>query len=188
MKKLFFIFAVALSTVVNAQIKVESHYFTYQDRRFFEENGFDWYICPEVRYCVESGNFGLYNDSLVRVMKKLYKPYAENNNGTFKRVTDTSYIMTFGEYLDSKIQYNPTLNFIRIFNIKIKTIVHVPSHDPNFTEFEIVEYFDVIDNIYHVSASIMARRSSDGVWISYASEYPIYPEYEFNDYILPSEF
>lgn len=171
MKKLFFIFAVALSTGVNAQPSTYAYMLTDASRKFMDDNGFEWYCSPYVRYCVEMNDYSGHTESDILLLKSLFKTFSQNNLNEFKRISDTSYIMTYSEYLDSKSQYNPTLNISRMFNLRVKNITSVPSANSEYIMYELVEMYNFSGNTMVIGIDIFALRL-DGTWVGILPSYP----------------
>ena len=156
MKKLFFICAVALSTVVNAQLKIQGTPIYRKESDFLKKYNLDSYMPVYFRYVLN--DTALFNQCPKETQinfQKQYKQFVKwNSDLSFNNVADTASNLYGNEFLiQNKLDLHDNFTYIRFnFNdgkyyTKILGYKKFYIGQDNIKSIMIVEYYNVYDSI-----------------------------------------
>jgi hypothetical protein len=77
------------------------------------------------------------------IVDKIYKNFITVHGKTIQPVRDLTPIMSFNEYLDNKVNYDPFLNFCRLGDRQITNIITIKSLIPNYKLIELVQMYTI---------------------------------------------
>ena len=153
MKKLFFILAVALSTVVNAQLKIYGDPLYQNEAEFLQKYNLDSYLTVYERYVInDSSLFNLCDKSTRLQLQKKYKQFVKwNSDSLFMNAPDNISNLYGNEFLiQTKLDLYDNFTYTRFnFNngkyyTKILGYKKFYIGQDNIKSIIIVEYFDII--------------------------------------------
>lgn len=167
MKKLILVIALGVSGFGFSQFieAVDGH--RQYDKKVLIEHNYNNYCSIYIRDAFERDSvetLGLSKTELAAATK-CYTNFLKVNGSKFKRVRDLTPLMSYGDYLDSKVNYNPFLNFGRMGNSQIVTIIPIKSLSPKYKAIELVEYYSMFrenTNLTHFTTIFV--QLPDGVW------------------------
>ena len=147
MKKLAVVFAVVVNGFVNAQVEnyryVDSY--TQATKKFLEVNNFTSWCSADVRDAYETNDLAkleLDSNELL-IVDKIYKNFITVHGKTVQPVRDLTPIISFNDYLDSKVNYDPFLNFARFGDRQISNIIPIKSSIPTYKSMELVQMYTI---------------------------------------------
>jgi hypothetical protein len=156
MKKLFFIFAVAVSPVVNAQLKIYGTPIYYNESDFLKKYNLDSYMPVYQRYVInDTLLFNQCSKETQTFLNRQYKQFVKWNSDTlFMNKPDTVSDLYGNEFLfQTNLHLNNNLTYVRFnFNngtqyTKILGYKKFYIGRDNIKSITIVEYFDIFDTI-----------------------------------------
>ena len=148
MKKLAVALALVVSGFVNAQVEnyryVDGSY-TQSIKKFLEVNNFTSWCSVYVRDAYETNDLTkLELDAKeLLVVDKIYKNFINVHGKTIQPVRDLTSISSFNDYLDSKFNYDPFLNFARFGDRQITNIIPIKSLMPNYKSMELAQMYTI---------------------------------------------
>ena len=146
MKKLAVVLAVVVSGFVNAQDSLK-YTFIYNQfaQQFLKDVNYNSYCSPAIRNAFETNIM----DSLVELyeftpsdlkrFKTQFNNYKIAAGVDYKKIKSDGVLMTYGEWLDIKGNYNPVFNLCRNPNVYIVNTISVKSNKPEYKAIELVE-------------------------------------------------
>lgn len=152
MKKLFFIFTIALSPVVNAQLKIYGTPMYYDEIEFLKKYNLDSYMNVHDRYVInDTSLFNQCSKAKQTQLQKQYKQFIKWNSDTvFMNKPDTVSNLYGNEFLiQADLDLHENLVYIRFnFNngsqyTKILGYKRFYIGRDNIKSIMIVEYFDI---------------------------------------------
>lgn len=173
MKTLAVVLAVVVSGFVKGQDLLNYKFFyTQSTAQFLKDVNYNNYCSPEIRNAFETNimdSLTLYYEFTPADLKRFktqFNNYKIAAGVDYKKVKSDGVLMTYGEWLDIKENYNPVLNLCRNPNVYVVNTISVKSNTPNFKEIEIVETRSIDSNdknivIYHVAIYTL---DVNGVW------------------------
>ena len=143
MKKLAVVLAVVVSGFVNGQVNICRYVDSYDQctKKLLEVNNFTW-CSADIRDAYETNNLSkldyLSPDDLILV-DKIYKNFVLVHGNSVQPVRDLTPIISFNDYLDSKVNYDPTLDFVRFGDRQITAIIPIKSLMSKYKSMELVQ-------------------------------------------------
>ena len=171
MKKLAVVLAVVVSGFVNAQDSLK-YTFIYNQfaQQFLKDFNYNSYCSPEIRNAFETNIM----DSLVELyeftpadlkrFKTQFNNYKIAAGVDYKKVKSNAVLMTYGEWLDIKGNYNPVFNLSRHPDIYVVNTISVKSNTPKYKAIEIVESCYVDSNNKLLYNTIIYTQDINGFW------------------------
>jgi hypothetical protein len=172
MKKLAVVLALVLSGFVNSQVEnytiVNWSYLRYQ-QKLLKENNFTSWCNADIRDAYETNNFDYLNQFSKKELlgfDKIYKNFIKVHGKTVQPVRDLSTMISYNDYLDGKINYEPILDLTRLGNKQITEIIPIKSLMPKYLILELVQMY-VIDHEQKcvVILTSVFGQLQDGMWI-----------------------
>lgn len=169
MKKLVFIFTIAISTIVNAQCYTS---LTQSQNKLLDKYGID-YTGLQTRYIMSTNRIETISDiDTKNGMIKSYAQFVAWNDGQLQVIPDTSHIIETGaDYLNDKILAKESIELKWLLNDSYNLLqkMHVEVNQDNIKSIEIVEFhmtgYKGCTYIYHM----VFIEDYNGVWSSFSS-------------------
>jgi hypothetical protein len=170
MKKLFFIFAVALSTVVNAQCYTS---LTQSQNKLLDKYGID-YTGLQTRYIMSTNQIDLISDLPTKTgMIKSYTKFINWNSGQMQIMPDTNIIIGTGlDYIKDKILTEEAEPLRWLFNElnNILQVYHSDINNDGIKSIEIVEYHMLGDRNCTRVCHMLFIEDMNGIWSTFSSD------------------
>ena len=173
MKKLAVVLVLAVSGIVNGQDSLK-YTFSYNQfaMQFLKDVNFNNYCSPEIRNAFETNIM----DSLVELyeftpsdlkrFKTQFNNYKIAAGVDYKKVKSDGVLMTYGEWLDIKGNYNPVFNLCRNPDVFVVNTISVKSNTPKYKAIEIVEKCWVDSNNKNIMQynTVIYTQDVNGFW------------------------
>lgn len=180
MKKLLLVLSLLINGFVFSQDSLKHVFlgYDYSTIKFLKDNNYNDYCSPESRYYIENDIL----DSLVKDydiplsevinLKKQFIKYKSVTGINYKKIKETKPLMSYSEYLDSKVNYNPLFNLSRNSNIYVVNIIPIKSNNKKFKTIEIIEMYSIdIENNTLIFGTNIYTEGFNGVWDGVSSWY-----------------
>ena len=173
MKKLALVLVLVASGFINAQVenyRFVNYSYTRHQQKLLKENNFTSWCNPHIRDAYETNNFDYLNSfdfSAEELLKfnKSYKNFVKVHGKTVQPVRDLTPIMSFNEYLDNKVNYDPIINIAR-GDRQITAIVPIKSIIPRYLALELVQMIFICheEKCVIITTTIFGQLP-DGMWV-----------------------
>lgn len=148
MKKLAVALSVVVSGIVNAQVEnyryVDGSY-TQSIKKFLEVNNFTSWCSAYVRDAYETNDLAKLELDAKELLSidKIYKNFVKVHGKTVHPLRDLTSIISFNDYLDSKVNYDQFLNFGRFGDRQITNIIPIKSLISKYKSMELVQMYTI---------------------------------------------
>ena len=169
MKKLFFIFTIAVSTISNAQCYTS---LTQSQNKLLDEYGIN-YAGLQTRYIMSTNQIDNISDLETKNgMIKSYSQFNEWNLGQLQIIPDTSNVIATGaDYISNKrlSKESEPLKWLLDDSDKILQLYHSDINDGNIKSIEIIEYYISGRKDCTYICHLIFIEDVNGIWSSFSS-------------------